>query len=265
MKLIFLAELVAGYAGIILLCFGVRSFFRKNVTMGLRYTAIGVCLLVIVALTPIVRKCGSCCRYVDQMGKSRVEIHGKRAYRDSAGNIVCEIEINKRSLNHYTSIAPLGKRYVILNAPYGERAVRMAISGRTIHAYKGKRNTEIDARGYSMPTNEQLRQEATGWYIHPPDLSNEINNPTLPEYLQTTVLHCYPYSGGPYGSEVPFELDGTNYLVDIEIGQVADSKSICQERWVYLSKILFVPAVIADLLTSPFQIVRFIRQMAWHE
>lgn len=199
-----------------------------------------------------------CTQYVTKLGKTRAELHRQTASRDSDGNIVCEVTLIRRSLNQYNSTINLGNRYLILNAPSGQKIVEERIRLYSPREYRGKRAIQIPANDFSLAITNAAAPFAQGWFLYPSDISNTINSPILPAHLKEKTLSRYSFS--PVGSEVPFQIGGTNYVVDINVCNIPENQGLEQAKWAYPLKVLVVPAFVVDVITFPIQYIHFCRQ-----
>jgi hypothetical protein len=197
----------------------------------------------------------ACTNYINNIGKTRTQLVPQAATIDSYGNIVCEVGIRRRSMNHYHSTTDLGRRYVIRNAPHGGEAIQKRVNDNRGFERKGKKYLEISAHRFAFPKTNADAKETPSWYIYPPDLTSRIPEPALPTYLRESTFKRYPY-GGTFGSELEYIVDGERYLVDVEIDAQCPGHpdTIHQKKWAYPLKVLCVPAFVIDVVTFPIQV-----------
>ncbi len=190
-----------------------------------------------------------CTKYVDNMGKTTPVFDIRQTWSDSAGNIVFEGMLYRRPLNDFHSPEPVGRRYLILNEP----EVRDKIITRTISRKDNDRNIQLYAPINIFPgLSEDKLRALDVWYLYPPDIINKVDNARPPEYIKSAKAKKLLYNYADF--KLPYKIDDTTYYLDINT-KFSDKDNIHMADWAYPCKILFVPAFVLDVISSPVQLV----------
>ncbi len=197
-----------------------------------------------------------CTSYVDNIGKTKPDFRIQRICEDPEQNIICEVKLSRRSLNHYDLKEDIGSRFLILNAPSTKDILKKGVKELSLREVKEEmifqRVSENKIQLYVninyFPKTEEEAKVSNKWYVYPLDIISRIENPNVPKYLMTNETDNLQYKY--YGSCLPCTMDGETYDIDIHF----HSEEIYQEKWAYPLKVLYVPAVALDIVSFPFAI-----------
>ena len=204
---------------------------------------------------------GCCTHYVSQIGYSEARLTQKRVFSNAAGDLVVEAELTRNPLNSRNNTRSLGKRYVYLFGSDARQEIAdTAGRGQVLHR-QGTNYIQIGHSNFNP-------QYAGRWNYAPPDVLHHVDAPELPigigqplqEYSARQIWHGKAWKQ----SELTYTVNGTSYVVEVSIDAsgIWFPEAYHQAKWGYPLRILYIPAIAVDVVTSPFQFIWFVNEFS---
>ncbi len=211
-----------------------------------------LCYLALSSLLYLLTGCkGICIEYIDNLGKTEPVFEIKQVRKDQNNNIIYKGNLLRRSLNHFHSKEDIGIRYLVLNAPYVEDKIRKRIIE---YGKSEDRQVQLDSEIKYFPHKEEEAGKLNDWYFYPSDLINKIEYPAPPSYLTESKKNkTFKYKYCEF--QMPYKVDNEIFYIDRD-GAFYARDYIYQEKWAYPLKVLFIPAIVLDVITFPLQVLR---------
>jgi len=205
---------------------------------------------------------GCCSTYIQNIGKTQAEISFNSISRDRGGNVIVGVQLSRHPVNDPAEKTDLGRRFAVLNSPAGDKAVKakVAMGPRAVGVRHGKQAVQVLGAIGAFPQTEQEAKATTTWYFWPPDTLSSISQPGLPAHLATSQFSVVGFQDNGLGYAIPWEVDGTAYEVDFQMGpEFGCPDALHTPRRSRSTKIalgaLAVPAFLVDVITYPFQLL----------
>ena len=204
---------------------------------------------------------GCCTRYVSNIGRSEARLSGKRLLSNSAGDVVVETELVRYRLNdRHGGGRSLGVRYVYMTGDDARQEVSDKVLRGQIQRQRGTNYVQI-GKGNFNP------EYAGRWQFEPPDVLNKIDRPPLPPHIAQPLqefVWCRRSEKGMADRQLHYNIDGTNYFVEVSVAAsgIWFPEAYHQARWGYPLRILYIPAIAIDVVTSPIQFIWLVREIS---